>query len=79
MIRPSPIMTFNHKWGHDALEENRVCARSHPVVVADVAAPVEVVRRPCRCRWGDVLKVEVGTFLSRVASLYTTDPATQLF
>ena len=39
MIRPSPIMTFNHKWGHDALEENRVCVRSHPVVGVDVAAP----------------------------------------
>ena len=21
MVRPSPIVTFNHKWGHDALEE----------------------------------------------------------
>ena len=21
MARPSPIVTFNHKWGHDALED----------------------------------------------------------
>ena len=64
MVRPSPIVTFNHKWGHDALEETESAPARIPRFVVGVGGDGDCIRRcqrqdeehkiddvPVRWRW----------------------------